>query len=451
MTIPPMRRTLAAMLVIALAGVAACAPRPRGSAVARLEAKRDANPGAGRTLRALGIAYHDAGRYADAVRVLGRAQQLMPSDGVTALYLGMSAEATGDLKTARTAYEGYVRHGRTSRVRAQLRGKLAALARKELEAEAKETVAQEASIGSEAGSPRTVAVHPLDFSGTDTTLTSLGRGLADLLITDLSRSSQLTVVERDRMDALLDEIKLNASGATDAATAVRSGRLTRAGRVVRGAITQLQGQSLRADAAVLDVSTAQAGNALNADFTLDAVFDAEKRIVFGVFDDLGITLTPAERVAIDQRPTRSIAAFLAYSGGLSAEDSGRFDLAARLYGEAVRLDPGVAAAQDGTARAQATAAGQSVTPATIQASLAGTAEGATVAAARNGDVTDASRLASTLGAVRDDLNPSPAADAAAGGLQLPTKDPVGIATGAADVTLTTAVVRIKVGLPNVIP
>jgi TolB-like protein len=446
-----MRRSLAALLFVAAAGAVGCAPHNTGSAVSRLEAKRDANPGAARTLRALGIAYHDAGRHADAVRVLGRAQQLMPSDGVTALYLGMSAEATGDLKAARAAYEGYVRFGRTSRVRSQLRGKLAALARKELEAEAKATVAQESSIGSEPGSPRTVAVLPLSFSGTDTTLTSLGRGLADLMISDLSRSSQLTVVERDRMDALLDEIKLSASGdAVDAATAVRSGRLTRAGRVVRGSITQLQGQSLRADAAVLDVSTARVGNALNADFTLDAVFDAEKRIVFGVFDDMGIALSAAERAAIDQRPTRSIAAFLAYSGGLSAEDSGRFDLAARLYGDAARLDPGFAAARSGATRAEATAAGQSVTPAVIQSSLAGSAEGATVAAARNGDVSDAGRLGSTLGAARDDLNPSPAADLA-GGIQLPTKDPVGIATGAGDVTLTTAVIRIKVGLPSVIP
>ncbi|MFL5560018.1 MAG: CsgG/HfaB family protein [Gemmatimonadaceae bacterium] len=447
-----MRRSLAALLLAALATVGGCATHNQGSAVARLEARRDAHPEAAKTLRALGIAYYDAGRFADAVRVLGRAQQLMPSDGVTALYLGMSAEATGDLKTARTAYEGYVRFGRTSRVRAQLRGRLAALARKELEAEAKATVAAEATIGSEPGSPRTVAVLPLSFSGTDTTLTSLGRGLADLMISDLSRSSQLTVVERDRMDALLDEIKLSANGdAVDAATAVRSGRLTRAGRVVRGSITQLQGQSLRADAAVLDVRTAQAGKDLNTDFTLDALFDAEKRIVFGVFDDIGVALTPAERAAIDQRPTRSIAAFLAYSGGLAAEDSGRFDRAARLYEEAARLDPGFAAAQAGASRAQATAAGQSVTPAAVQASLAGTAEGATVNAARDGEVGDGARLASTLGAARDDLNPSPAADVAAGAIQLPAKDPVGIATGAGDVTVNTAVLRIKVGLPNVIP
>lgn len=446
-----MRRSLTLLLLATLAAAAGCAPHTPGSAVARLEAKRAAHPDAAKTLRALGIAYHDAGRYADAIRVLERARQLMPSDGVTALYLGMSAEATGDLATARTAYEGYVRFGRTSRVRAQLRDRLAALARKELLAEAKAAVAQEAAIGATPGAPSTVAVLPLSFSGTDTTLSSLGRGLADLMITDLSRSSQLTVVERDRIDALLGEISLSASGSVDSATAVRSGRLARAGRVVRGSVTQLQGSALRADAAVVDANTARVGAPVNADFSLDAVFDAEKRIVFAVISDMGITLTPAERAAIEQRPTRSIAAFLAYSHGLAEEDSGRFDRAARLFDEAARIDPGFSAARNGSQRAQATSAGESVTPATMQAALAGTPEGATVAAARSGEATDGARLASTLGAARDDLNPSPAADAAGVTIQLPTKDPVGIATGAGDVAANAGVVRVKVGLPIVLP
>ncbi len=442
-----MQRFTLFVLLIGLAAAVGCAPHNPASAVTRLEAKRDAHPDAAKTLRALGIAYHAAGRFADAVRVLGRAEQLMPSDGVTALYLGMSAEATGDLTTARASYESYVRFGRTSRVRAQLRGKLAALARKEIEAEAKATVAAESKIGMEPGSPRTVAVLPLSFSGTDTTLTSLGIGLADLMITDLSRSAQLTVVERDRLDALLDEIARSGDGSVDAATSVRSGRLARAGRVVRGSVTQLRGSALRADAAVVDVSTARAGSALNADFTLDALFDAEKRIVLALFADMGITLTPVERAAIDLRPTRSIAAFLAYSGGLAAEDSGRFDRAAQLFAEAARIDPGFAAAQGAASRAQATSAGQAVTASSLQGALAGTAEGATVSAAQGGEDSDGRRLASTLGAARDDLNPSPASDAASTIVPPPVKDPVGIATGAGDVTSTTAVIRIKVGLP----
>ena len=49
---------------------------------------------------------------------------------------------------------------------------------------------------------------PLRFNGTDSTLKPLERGMAELIITDLSRSARLTVVERDRMQALADEIQL---------------------------------------------------------------------------------------------------------------------------------------------------------------------------------------------------------------------------------------------------
>ena len=85
------------------------------------------------------------------------------------------------------------------------------------------------------------------------------------------------MVERDRLDALLDEINRSNTGAVDSATTVRSGRLARAGRVVRGSVTQLQGSALRADAAVIDVGTAQAGRPLNADFSLDALFGRLQR------------------------------------------------------------------------------------------------------------------------------------------------------------------------------
>ena len=443
-----MRRSLLLVTLLTIAA-AGCAARTPSSAIARLEAKRDAHPDAAKTLRALGIAYYQAGRWTDAQRVLSRARELMPSDGVTALYLGMSAEQSGDLKTARAAYEGYVRHGRTSRVRAQLRGRLAALARRELEADAKAAVAQEASLGATAGSPTTVAVMPLAFNGGDTTLATLGRGLADLMITDLSRSAQLTVVERDRLDALLDEVARSRSGAVDSATLVRSGRLARAGRIVRGSITQLDGKSLRADAAVVDVSTARVGTPLNADFDLNAVFDAEKRIVLGVFADMGITLTAGERAAIEQRPTKSLAAFLAYSRGLAAEDAGRFDDAARLFEDAARIDPGFDAARNGAARAQATSAGASVTPALVVSSLAGTSEGAVVAAATSG-VDDAGRLASTAEAARDAINPSPAAIAAGAttAVPVPTKEGAAIATGGDNVTINAGRIVVQVPLPK---
>jgi TolB-like protein len=218
------------------------------------------------------------------------------------------------------------------------------IARRALTADARRAIQEERTIGAVAGPPTTVAVLPMRFSGSDSSLRPLERGFSELLATDLSRSSKLTVVERARIQALLDELALQRSGRTDSATNVRAGRLLRAGRIVQGSILQVGASHLRVDAAVLDVPTAEVRGAARGEDGLDRLFDLEKRIAFGLFDELGVTLTVAERNAIEQRPTRSLAAFLAYSRGLTAEDDGRFDDANRFYRDAVRIDPGFGAA-----------------------------------------------------------------------------------------------------------
>src|SRR5689334_4278291 len=156
------------------------------------------------------------------------------------------------------------------------------LARRELTDDAKRALEQERTVGVVAGSPTTVAVLPLRFTGSDSSLRPLERGFAELLTTDLSRSAKLTVVERARIQALLDELALQQSGRTDSATNVRAGRLLRAGRVVQGSILQLGGSQLRVEAAVLDVPTAEVRGAARAEAEVDRLFDLEKRIALGL-------------------------------------------------------------------------------------------------------------------------------------------------------------------------
>ena len=316
-----------------LAGLTACATggMSAGDSVARLEQQRTTNPQSAAVNRSLGIAYYKAARYPEARTALETATRIDPKDGTTALYLGLTAEELNDLKAARAAYSSYIQYGKTSRVRGQLQAKLAALARKEITADAKAAVQQEASLSRQATSPRTVAVLPLRFSGPDTSLRPLERGFAELLTTDLARSSQLTLVERSRMQALVDEMALQRSGATDATTNVRAGKLVAAGRVVQGSINQVGALDIRVDAAVVDVPTSQIRGSTNASDQLEAVFNLEKRIALDLFTQLGVTLTPAERNQIEQRPTRSMQAFLAYSRGLVAEDAGRYDDANRYF------------------------------------------------------------------------------------------------------------------------
>ena len=372
---------LAAPLAVAILAAGLAAPAraqaPTPGNIPRLEQQRDRSPAAVPTLRALGIAYYKAGRYADARTTLDKARELAPNDGVVALYLGMAAEQQGDLAAARSAYTSYLTVGRTSRARRQLRARLAALSQQEVRAAAKQALLAEQSLGTQAGDQRTVAVLPLRFSGTDSTLQPLERGMAELLVADLSRSAQLTVVERERMQALLDEIALSRQqAAIDPATSLRAGRLMRAGRIVSGQITQLPERRLSVNAAVVDVPTTQAVGSAQGDDQLDALFALEKKLALQLFDALGVTLTAQERALVEERPTRSVAAFVAYSNGLAAEDRGDLAGASQFYANAIRLDPSFKLAIDRQAQVQNIREGQQVTPRSLEATLAGTLEGA---------------------------------------------------------------------------
>jgi hypothetical protein len=151
------------------------------------------------------------------------------------------------------------------------------------------------------------------------------------------------VLERERMQAMVNEMRLGADQQAEAASAARSGRLLRASRVVQGTITDV-GEDLRVVTAVVDVNTAGVAGNSDEPGSLDRLFDLEKTIVFDIFNDLGIQLTDAERAEISQRPTQNIQAFLAWSSGLEAEDRGDYVAAREHFNHAQRLDPSFAAA-----------------------------------------------------------------------------------------------------------
>jgi TolB-like protein len=424
-------------------GCASVQPTPQ-VAIARLESQRTASPKSVEVLRALGIQYYKAQRYPEARATLTEAATLAPNDGVSALYLGLAAEAMNDMPAARTAYSSYLKVGRTQRVRRQLEGRLAAMQRRELQEAAKSAVAQEASLSASGGSKTTVAVMPFRFSGADSTLQPLERGFAELLSTDLARVRALTVVDRARLQAVLEEIKLGQSGAVDSTTAVRAGKLIQAGTLVQGSLLQ-NGDKLRTDAVTVSVSTGTiAPSGASDEQNLDRLFDMEKRIALALVSTLGVELTTAERNAIELRPTKSLQAFLAYSQGLAFEDQGRYDDASRAYGNAARIDPAFGVAQQKSTQTANMSIG-SGNASTIEASLQGTSEGSVVTAANQGSANAAGQSTGSAQSAAESLNPSTSSAATGGtttGTTTPTTDP-SAGTGADNPAKAKVVITIK--------
>jgi TolB-like protein len=186
---------------------------------------------------------------------------------------------------------------------------------------------------------RSIGVPPLTVVSDDSTLAPLGYGLADLLINDLARSGQLEVVERMNIDALFRELRLRTLGVVDTTDAPRLGRLLGARRIVVGNLVAAPASGVRIDAQIADARSTEVQSVAGQAASVDAILDAEKSLAFQLFTALGVNLTPGERATIEERPTRNLAALLAFSRGVRAEAVKDFSGAIRDYREAATLDP----------------------------------------------------------------------------------------------------------------
>ncbi len=203
-------------------------------------------------------------------------------------------------------------------------------------AAARQALANEAALDVRSVPDRTIAVPALSVSSADTSLAPLGFGLADMMVTDLSRSAQVTLVERGKLNALLREMAMVGAGQVDTAHAPRVGRLIGARRLVVGSITDLRNGQFAVQTQLVNTPRE---HAISARAPLASIFDAEKQLVYRVFEEMGVTLTPAERAAIEQRPTQNAVALLAYSRGVRDEARGQYEAAAADFRAAVQADP----------------------------------------------------------------------------------------------------------------
>jgi tetratricopeptide (TPR) repeat protein len=399
------------------------------NAIASLERQRERSPSDVKTLRALGVAYYRIGEFDRARSILSRARDLDTRDGVVALYYGLTAEQQGDLVHARDAYTRYLAVGRSRSTRSEVASKLAALSQRELRDAARAAIADEQRLASDPGDERTIAVLPFRITSTNPAYAPLGRGLADLIVSDLGRVAALTLLERGRVQALLDELALSDSGRVDAGTASRSGRLLRAGRMVTGTLDIPGTQAVLFSASTVRVRTADVEHPATRTGTLDQLFDLEKALVVDLIESMGVPFSAAERKAIDgYRPTRSIEAFLAYSRGLSALDAGRLDDALNFFDNARTLDPGFRAAAQRGGEVRSIRAGGGVNPMRIEMSLRGSGEGRIADAAEHG-LAIAEGVSGTLGSTLADVNPSAADLVNRLDTGVSPRDPVSATTG----------------------
>jgi len=161
------------------------------------------------------------------------------------------------------------------------------------------------------------------------------------------------VIERARLQSLMEEMGLGMSGLVGSANAPRVGKLLGASKIVNGGLVQLSNKQIRIDAGFTDVKNIQTAASNSITGSLHDLFKMEKGIAFKVIDDMGIKLSTEERKAIEKVSTTSLVAFMYYCRALDQEDKGLFNDAANSYNSALKKDPNFAPAMRGAQRVKA--------------------------------------------------------------------------------------------------
>lgn len=314
------------------------------------------NPDNWRAWRELGVAFYEKGDLTKAEDALKQSAG-MHQDARTQLYLGLIYEKRDDFGGAIKAYSLALGLDPDGDTKTLLRARRETLVQRQIEQEIEEALAREEAIDVDTIPDRTISVSTFDGSNLPPDLQPLAYGLAEFTASDLSKVSDLTVVERRRLQALLDELRLGQSGYVDPSTAPRVGRLMGSRRLITATIMSRGDEGLILDGAVVHTDDGASNRTESIEGEVKEVFEIQKRFVFEVLEDMGIELTAEERDEIQEVPTESYLAFLAYSRGLDYESRGMPKAAKQEYANAVRIDPGFRQADQRLAQTSAQLSG----------------------------------------------------------------------------------------------
>lgn len=193
--------------------------------------------------------------------------------------------------------------------------------------------------------PNTIAVLYFQNKSGNSALDPLRKGLTLMLITDLSQVKGLQVVERIKLQALVEEMGLGVSGLVDEGTAPRVGRLLGARWLVGGNILPAIEERLKIQAYPLDVPKGQVLGEPLREGNLNDLFRLEKELLFELVKLLKIEVTPEEERAMRRLCTTSIKAFGELVRGIEASDRGEYEKAAAHYEKALQEDPQICIAR----------------------------------------------------------------------------------------------------------
>ncbi len=227
------------------------------------------------TLTSIGISYYFLKNYSDAISYLKASKEANPRMIDTYVYLGMSYEQQGKYKEAIREYDECIALRPEKSLAKKIEQRRIFLARELTKTEVKEALQNEAKLVSDIEKipDNTVAVMYFTNVGALRELDLLGKGLAGMLITDLSKAKAITLVERIKIQDLLKEIKLEG---VDKDTSARPGMLLGASKIITGSFNSSDGKDLDIVSSITMTKTKTSRPSKGVSGLLKELFNMEK-------------------------------------------------------------------------------------------------------------------------------------------------------------------------------
>jgi tetratricopeptide (TPR) repeat protein len=291
----------------------------------------------------LGYVYLKTGRIDEAIAELQTALKNEPGNPYATYYLGLALINKENYEKAIEVWQGY-RNRSQPLIEAEIKSQLTLLQIAQSHKAAAKALAEEKKLAASKPEPNTVAVCYYQDLSPDKSLRAFQKGLASMVITDLSKVKSVKVIERVRLQALLEEMKLGQTGIVDPKTAPRVGKLLGAENMVVG---NLSSGSIKAVTTLASTGKGNIKGSSSATVDTDKFFELPMLIVRDTARILGITLSGDESKAIGIPHTKVYKALIYYGSALDALDAGNWKEAKDFFAMSLREDPFFGLAQKG--------------------------------------------------------------------------------------------------------
>jgi curli biogenesis system outer membrane secretion channel CsgG len=168
----------------------------------------------------------------------------------------------------------------------------------------------------------------------------LSKGMAEMLITELAQNNAVRVVERDRLQSLIEEQNLQNSDRVDKEIAVKLGKTLGARHMLMGTFVidpkknmRIDVRAVNTETSVIDYTESVTGN---ADNLLQLVIQLGQKV------NAGLKLPALKTASINTPASKSpnqFKAAMAMSQAIDAEDHKDKVKAVSLYKQAIALNP----------------------------------------------------------------------------------------------------------------